>query len=198
MDGEWMAAEIRQQPDVYRRILETGRQEIERVGEAIRVRDPRFVLFAARGTSDHAALYAKYLVETLLGMPAGLISPSTMTVYDARPRLEGCLFIAVSQSGKSPDLIEPLRRARAGGALTLAVTNAPDSVLAREAELHLDVMAQQERAVAATKTYTAELLTLYLLLAGLDHGVDPAVDQLPEMARHVLSTEEDVGRVAAR
>ena len=104
----------------------------------------------------------------------------------------------MSQSGKSPDLIEPLRRARAGGALTLAITNAPDSVLAREAELHLDVMAEQERAVAATKTYTAELLTLYLLLAGLDHGVDPAVDQLPEMARHVLSTEEDVGRVAAR
>jgi glucosamine--fructose-6-phosphate aminotransferase (isomerizing) len=198
MSGELMAAEIHQQPEVFRRILSSGRPEIERVADSIRAREPRFVLFAARGTSDHAALYAKYLAETLLGMPAGLISPSTMTVYGARPRLQGGLFIAVSQSGKSPDLIEPLIRARESGAMTLAVTNAPDSPLAREAELSLDVMAESERAVAATKTYTAELLTLYLLLAGLDHGVDPAVEQLPDLAEHVLGDEDAVGRVAAR
>lgn len=193
-----MASEIRQQPEVFRRILGSGRQEFERVAASIRDRNPRFVLFAARGTSDHAALYAKYLVETLLGMPAGLISPSTMTVYGARPRLEGGLFIAVSQSGKSPDLIEPMVRAREGGALTLAVTNVPDSPLAREAELGLDVMAGSERAVAATKTYTAELLTLYLLLSSLDHGADPAVELLPEMAERVLGADVDVGRLAAR
>src|SRR5436309_8246356 len=122
MDGEWMAAEIRQQPDVYRRILESGQQEIERVAKAIRAWSPRFVLFAARGTSDHAALYAKYLVETWLGLPAGLVSPSTITVYGAEPHLQDVLFVAVSQSGGSPDLIEPVTRARAAGALTLAVT----------------------------------------------------------------------------
>lgn len=161
MPGELMAAEIAEQPQVLARILDEGRAEIARVGRAIRVYNPRFVLFVARGTSDHAALYAKYLVETRLGLGVGLISPSSMTVYDAHPQVQGALFVAVSQSGGSPDLREPLKRARAGGALTVVITNAPASPLARDAEFHLDVRAGPERAVAATKTFTAELLTLF-------------------------------------
>lgn len=193
-----MSSEIREQPDVFRRILESGREAIRSVVEVIRARQPRFVLFAARGTSDHAALYAKYLTETVLALPAGLVSPSSMTVYGARPRLEGCLFVAVSQSGASPDLVEPLALAREVGACTLAVTNAADSSLARAAELHLDVLAGAERAVAATKTYTAELLTLYLTFTELAGGADPAVERLPDLAREVLAAEEDVARLAVR
>lgn len=112
MHGELMAAEIAAQPAVLARIIAEGRPHIAAAGRAIRARAPRFVLFVARGTSDHAVLYAKYLVETRLGLPAGLVSPSTMTVYDARPALRDVLFIAVSQSGGSPDLLEPLTRAR--------------------------------------------------------------------------------------
>src|SRR5947209_11014527 len=151
MSGETMAAEIAEQPQVFRRILSEGRTRVNEVAEVIRARAPRFVSFVARGTSDHAALYAKYLVETRLGLPAGLASPSTITVYGAEPDMRDVLVIAVSQSGGSPDLLAPVERARQRGAITLAVTNAPESPLVGAAEFHLDVLAGPERAVAATK-----------------------------------------------
>ena len=205
-----MAAEIQEQPQVFERILREGRPWILEVAQAIRRRRPRFVLFVARGTSDHAALYAKYLVETRLGLPAGLASPSTVTIYDTHPDLRDVLFIGVSQSGGSPDLIEPMTRAHACGAITLAVTNAPESPLAQAAEFHVDVLAGPERAVAATKTYTAELLSLFLLVEGFgdgtpsyrgggpSYGGGEAVESLPQRAQAVLALDSEVGRLAVR
>jgi glucosamine--fructose-6-phosphate aminotransferase (isomerizing) len=198
MNGELMAAEIREQPAVWQRILDEGRSCIAEAARAIQRRRPRFVLFVARGTSDNAALYAKYLIEIRLGLPAGLVSPSTMTIYDAHPDLSDVLFVGVSQSGGSPDLVEPMTRARACGAITLAVTNAPHSPLAQAAELHLDVLAGPERAVAATKTYTAELLTLFLLIDALAEGKSGSADALPEQAHEVLELDGEVGRIAVR
>ena len=165
-----MAREIAEQPAMFDRILEHGRADIARVAADIAAAGVRFVVLAARGTSDHAALYAKYLVEIVLGLPAGLASPSTMTAYGARPDLRDVLFVAVSQSGGSPDLVESLTTAGQCGALTLAVTNAPTSALAAAAQLHIDVLAGPEEAVAATKSYTAELLSLYLLVDALRGG----------------------------
>lgn len=159
-----MAAEIAEQPVVFDRILAEGLGDVAAVATRIRDAQPRFVMVAARGTSDHAALYFKYLVEIVLGLPCGLASPSTTTAYGAEPDLRDVLWVAVSQSGGSPDLLESTRAAGRAGALTLAVTNNPGSVLAAAAELHLDVRAGLERAVAATKTYTATLLTLWLLV----------------------------------
>src|SRR3954452_8681490 len=121
--GQQMAAEIAEQPAVLARLAADAGPAI--VARAIAGRRPRFVLLAARGSSDHAALYAKYLVEVRLGLPAGLVSPSAMTVYGARPDLREVLFLAVSQSGGSPDLVESLAAARDCGALTVAVTNNP-------------------------------------------------------------------------
>jgi glutamine---fructose-6-phosphate transaminase (isomerizing) len=164
--GELMAAEIAEQPTALQRLLDDGAAEIADVCAQIRRRAPRFVLLAARGTSDHAALYAKYLAEIHLKLPTGLASPSTLTVYETRPDLSDVLFIAVSQSGGSPDLVGSTQAARACGAMTIAVTNSASSALADAAELHIDVRAGAERAVAATKSYTAELLALYLLLGG--------------------------------
>jgi glucosamine--fructose-6-phosphate aminotransferase (isomerizing) len=198
MRGTFMAAEIREQPAVFRRILTEGRESIRQVAAVVRERSPRFVLFAARGTSDHAALYAKYLVETQLQLPAGLVSPSTMTVYEAQPRMGDVLFIAVSQSGSSPDLIEPTTRARRGGALTLAVTNSAASPLAGAAEFHLDILAGPELAVAATKSYTAQLLTLFLLISEIAGREEPALDTLERHAEAVLRREEDVAALAIR
>ena len=171
--GELMAAEIAEQPAALARLLADGATATKDVRAAIERHDTRFVLFAARGTSDHAALYAKYLVEIELGLPAGLASASTMTVYGARPQMRGVLWIAVSQSGGSPDLVRSTEIARAGGALTVAVTNDPSSELARVAEYSVDVHAGPERAVAATKTYTAELLALHQLLLGTDAAAVP-------------------------
>jgi glutamine---fructose-6-phosphate transaminase (isomerizing) len=171
--GALMAAEVAEQPEVLARLLADGAAEIAKVRSAIDAYRPRFVLIAARGTSDHAALYGKYLAEIRLQLPAGLASPSTLTVYGARPDLSGVLFIGVSQSGGSPDLLGSLEAARTCGAMTVAVTNNASSPLAEAAEHHVDIRAGVERAVAATKTYTTELLALYLLLTGGDAAAVP-------------------------
>ncbi|MGI8696303.1 MAG: SIS domain-containing protein, partial [Mycobacteriales bacterium] len=188
--GRLMGQDIDDQPGVLAALLGTV-GEIERVAAAVASRGPRFVLLAARGTSDHAALYGKYLVEIELRRPAGLASPSTLTVYAARPDLTGVLMIAVSQSGASPDLVESVQAARECGAVTVAVTNNAGSALAAAAELHVDIGAGSERAVAATKTYTAELLALHLLLLGIRDGSCSAAREraapLPDLAAQVLA-----------
>ncbi|MFU8852410.1 SIS domain-containing protein [Micromonospora sp. SL1-18] len=190
-----MAADIAEQPAGYDRLLSAEHAgAIARVAAVIAERRPRHVVFTARGTSDHAALYAAYLTEIRLGLPAGLASPSTITVFGARPDLSDALVVGVSQSGGSPDLTEVLRVARASGALTLAVTNNPDSPLVRTAELSVDIAAGHERAVAATKTYTAELLALLMLVEGVRAGDGElpaeersALAHLPELAERTLS-----------
>jgi glucosamine--fructose-6-phosphate aminotransferase (isomerizing) len=186
-----MAADIAEQPDVYADLLEPASvQAISQVAAAIAERKPQHVVFTARGTSDHAALYGSYLTEIRLNLAAGLASPSAITVFGARPDLSHALVVGVSQSGGSPDLTEVLKVARKSGALTLAVTNNPGSTLAQTAELSLDVAAGHERAVAATKTYTAELLTLLLLVEGIRAGGKvPAtkLKSLPALASEALS-----------
>ena len=188
-----MAAEVAEQPAVLAQIL-TARDEFGAAAQRIAAARPRFVLIAARGTSDHAGLYAKYLAEVLLQLPAGLVSPSSLTVYGARPDMHDVLFVAVSQSGRSPDLVDSLSAARSRGALTVAVTNAIDSPLADAAEIAVDVRAGAERAVAATKSYTAELLSLYLLIAGVRAA--EAAARLPEAAARTLELTPD-DRLAA-
>jgi glucosamine--fructose-6-phosphate aminotransferase (isomerizing) len=178
-----MSAEIAEQPAALARLLADGVAPIARAREQIARRAPRFALFAARGTSDHAALYAKYLAEIQLGRPAGLASPSTMTVYGARPDLTDVLFVAVSQSGGSPDLVDSVARARDCGAFTVAITNDASSALAAAAEIGLDLHAGPELAVAATKSYTNELLALRLLLAG-----DRGAAAIPEAAARTLDS----------
>src|SRR5436190_6663371 len=148
--GAGMAADIAEQPEVFARLLTEQVGPIAAVAAEVARRRPRNVIFTARGTSDHAALYAAYLTEIRLNLPAGLASPSAITVYGARPDLRDCLVVGVSQSGGSPDLGEVIRVAREQGALTLAVTNAPDSPLAAAAELSVDGCPGRERAVAAT------------------------------------------------
>ncbi len=194
--GALMAAEIAEQPQVLQRLLTEGRPDAVAVGEVLRARAPRFVLLAARGTSDHAALYAKYLLEVRLGLPCGLASPSTMTAYGARPQLADCLVIAVSQSGGSPDLVQTLAVARECGALTLAVTNSPESSLAGAAELHLDIRAGAEHAVAATKSYSAELLALFLIVDAWAGGNAAGTAMLPDIASELIDRRDEVADLA--
>ncbi len=196
LPGELMAAEVAEQPAVLAQIL-AARAELSAASERIAAANPRFVLIAARGTSDHAGLYAKYLAEVQMQLPAGLVSPSALTIYGARPDMHDVLFVAVSQSGRSPDLVDSLSAARERGALTVAVTNAIDSPLAEAAELAVDVRAGTERAVAATKSYTAELLSLYLLFAE-DRAAEAAA-RLPEAAARTLAltSDEQLAAIAA-
>ena len=199
-----MAAEIAEQPDRLQELADQGFSEIRAVGRQLEKISPRFVLLVARGTSDHAALYAKYLLEIRRGMPCGLASPSSFTAYGARPDLRDVLVIAVSQSGGSPDLVRSLEVARACGAVTLAVTNTPESAVAAGADLHIDVRAGAERAVAATKTYSAELMALYLLIeawsrpAARDSEVLGPVDGLVAAAADLVGRRAEITSIAPR
>lgn len=196
--GRIMAGEMAEQPAVLRRILEEGAPRIRQAASAIAARSPRFVLLTARGTSDNAALYAKYLLEIQLGLPCGLTSMSTTTAYGARPDLTDVLVITVSQSGGSPDLVASTKAAREAGAITLAVTNNPDSPLAAVSEFHIEILAGPEKALPATKTYTASLLALYLFVEGLRGGDGAAAKVLPDLAAQVLSRQDEVRQLASR
>ncbi|MDI2030692.1 SIS domain-containing protein [Saccharopolyspora sp. TS4A08] len=188
--GTHMKDEIDQQPAVFADLL-AAREQIAEVAAAVAERRPRFALLAARGSSDHAALYAKYLIEVLLQLPVGLTSPSTTTLYGARPDLTDVLLVTVSQSGGSPDLVAVTESGRARGALTVAVTNTADSPLASAAELSLDICAGPERAVAATKTYSATLLALYLLIDAIRGGDGAHARALPDLAATALDESRD-------
>lgn len=196
--GWIMAGEMAEQPQVLRRVLTEGAPAIRRTARTVAGLRPRFVLLSARGSSDHAALYAKYLIEVELGLPCGLTSMSTTTAYRATPRLADVLLVTVSQSGGSPELAASAQAAREAGAITLAVTNNPDSPLAEVSRFHVDLLAGPEKALPATKTYTAELLALYLLVKGMrdEDGTDAA--PVPDLAEEVLARGEEVRHLAGR
>ena len=120
-----MRREIEAIPAVVARFLDEGRPEVAAAADAIRAAEPPFVAIVARGTSDHAAIHLRYLIETELGIPTGLAAPSVTTLYGAEVRWRGGLVIAVSQSGRSPDLVAVVEAARAGGATTIAIANDP-------------------------------------------------------------------------
>ncbi|MBI5208949.1 MAG: SIS domain-containing protein [Elusimicrobia bacterium] len=177
-----MRREIHDQPEAVARVLESERAAAWDIGRRLRRADVRFVLLAARGTSDHAAILGKYVLGCKLGVPAGLAAPSITTLYRSRLRLAGAAAIGVSQSGRSPDIVEFMRHAARAGALTVAITNDPASPLARAAAFGLFLRAGPERSVAATKTFTTQLACLYLLAAGWAGG-RRAEEMLRELAR---------------
>ena len=162
-----MRAEIAETPAVVARLLDEGAAEIARAASAIRAADPAWVSLVARGTSDHAALYLRYLIETELGIPAGLAAPSAVTIYGAELRWRGGLVVAVSQSGRSPDLVAVVEAARAGGARTVAIVNDAASPLAAASDHVIDCRAGEERSVAATKSYVAQLAAGAALVAAI-------------------------------
>ncbi len=162
-----LADEIREQPAVVARLLDRGRDAIDRVAELLRARAVDGLHIAARGTSDHAAIYAQYVLGARHGLPVALAAPSLVTLYGAAPHFGRAAVVGISQSGASPDVVGVVRAARDQGAPTIAITNDPTSPLAEAAELVVDLGAGPERAVAATKTYTAELTAIAMLSAAL-------------------------------
>jgi len=177
-----MFREAQQASGVVERALRENKSEMELLGTFLRRHTPPFVLTVARGSSDHAALYGKYLIESLLGVVCSSAIPSVHTVYGQRLALGRALLIAISQSGQSPDLIEVTRQARRDGALTLALVNQENSPLAQVAEVVLPLWAGPEEAVAATKSYLATLASLAQLVAAWaeDKPLKEALAMLPE------------------
>ena len=160
-------SEILEQPDCLDRLLSLQRKHVEQVAAAIQSSDIRFVFLAARGTSDNAGRYANYLWGAMNGLPLALATPSLFTYYQQPPKLQNALVVGISQSGMSPDIVSVLEDGKRQGNLTLAITNAPDSPLAQVSDFVLNVEAGPELAVAATKTYTSELMAIAMLSAAL-------------------------------
>ncbi len=159
----FLESEIQSQPETVARLIE---REIEHITALVAQLPPfEYVLIAARGTSDHAALYAKYAWATLCRFPVALAAPSLYTLYDSPPRIAGALVVGISQSGQSPDIVAVLQEARSQGRPTIAITNDAASPLAHTADHVIELHAGPERSVAATKTYTAELTAIAALAA---------------------------------
>ncbi|MFQ3548991.1 MAG: SIS domain-containing protein, partial [Armatimonadota bacterium] len=150
----------------------------------IRKRDIRFAVIAARGTSDHAGIYGKYLLEIKNGMPTALANCSAFTLYNADIHLENTLVIGVSQSGQALDVIEYLLQAKKRNALTVAITNEPDSNITEIADYVIFCNAKKEEAIAATKTYTSSLGVFYLISAILADN-DKSIDMLVNCANEI-------------
>ncbi len=163
----YMLDEIHQQPEVIRKLVAAEHAGVCALAEEIKKREICLVIMAARGTSDHAAVYGKYLLEINNGYPVGLADPSIFTLYGAELRLDRALVIGISQSGQAADVAEYLDQSKKSGALTAAITNEPGSILTQVAHHTILCHAHKELGVAATKTYTSTLAALYLLSACL-------------------------------
>jgi glutamine---fructose-6-phosphate transaminase (isomerizing) len=192
--------EILEQPSVLEGLLRDGREAAEAAALAIQRFSPEWVLIAGRGSSDNAARYAQYLLGAHNGLGVALAVPSLFTLYDAPPRLGRALTIGISQSGESPDIVSVVREARAQGGATLALSNEPDSPLSRAAEHTLPLLAGRELAVAATKTYTAQLLALAMLSAALEGDADrwAALARVPGWIDDVISRSTDLSEQVRR
>lgn len=193
-------SEIYQQPHVLQTLLDRQSDSIHNIAQQILAYDPRYVFLAARGTSDNAGRYANYLWGAHNQYPLALATPSLFTFYDQPPRLHGSLVVGISQSGMSPDILAVLQEGKRQGSLTLAITNAPSSPLAQVADLHIDICAGEERAVAATKSYTAQLMAVAMLSAALrgDPQEHAALASIPQWAQAVLDDPQDIAGQAQR
>ncbi len=197
--GALFRAEVREQPDAVARLLGREAKRTKAFARSLLRHDLRFVLVAARGSSDNAARYAQYAFGIAASLPVALAAPSLSTLYGRPPRLRNALVVGISQSGRSPDVVEVLAAARRAGAPTLAIVNDPDSPLARAASEVLPLHAGLEQSVAATKTYTAELAAVALLALSIGRRREELrqLAAVPERMARALSLEEAAERASS-
>lgn len=194
-----LRSEIFEQPAVLTRLLR-AQDSVQQIASAIRARGIDSVFLAARGTSDNAGLYAKYLWGSFNGLPVALAAPSLFSIYRRPPRMDRALVVGISQSGQSPDILSVLVEARQQKALTMAITNAPASPLAETAEFVLDIGAGEEKAVAASKTYTGQLMAIAILSAALSEDLEQmeVLRRTPDLVREALALDKTIQRSAER
>jgi glucosamine--fructose-6-phosphate aminotransferase (isomerizing) len=191
-----MAAEMAEQPDVLARLVGRGDEIVASV-QSVTPTVPAGIILVARGSSDYAAIYGRYAIEIASRRPVAMAAPSIQTLYQSPTDLTDWLAIAVSQSGKTPEIVTMTEKVRAAGARTVAVTNTPDSPLAEVAEVMVDLAAGEERAVPATKTFSASLLAFALIAQALSAGEpSDSVAGAGEWARWVLDDPDPPERVA--
>lgn len=182
--------EIREQPQVLAGIKENNMAAIKKIVADIKAGQITNVYFAARGTSDHASIYAQYLIHRFLGIPCALATPSTITLYQSPMHLEHSLVIGVSQSGKAEDGLAVLKSGNQAKTITVAVTNDPASPMAKEAKYHLFCGAGPEVSIAATKTFTSQMYLLALLCAewAQNEKLAALLDKIPSLVSELLDS----------
>ncbi len=192
--------EIHDQPAVLSRVLQSQADPIRRIAAELEKQEVHSVLLAARGTSDNAGVYAKYLWGAFNRLPVAMAAPSLFSCYKKLPAFKDTLVVAISQSGESPDIVGVVEEGYRQGAPTLAITNKIDSPLARAAHAAIDVCAGEEAAVAATKTYTAQLMAIAMLSTAMD-GDDErwrALEKVPGIVSQTLALDEAIRQKAER
>lgn len=185
-----MLNEILEQPIALKKCRDYNKDNIKYIVESLEQQNISFVVIAARGTSDHAGVYGKYIIEYALGIPVALSAPSIFTTYNKNLKQKNTLVIGISQSGEAADVLEVIKSANNNGAVTIGITNNADSPLANEAGFHLFCNAGTEKSVAATKTFTAEMYLIANLVAEWSNSEDIKKDLavIPENISLMLET----------
>src|SRR5687768_9178278 len=192
-----MLDEITDQPAVLERTMLAERATYSTLGKFLRQKDIGLIVIVARGSSDNASLFGRYLIEVTTGIPVSLSAPSVFTLYNAKLKLDRALVIGVSQSGEGDDINLVLESAKAAGAFTLAITNEAASTMAGIADETLLIHAGRERSVAATKTYTGQMIHFYLLANELStERLD--LEKIPEFTAHALLLKPQIERLVQR
>ncbi len=194
-----MMAEIQEQPEALRRTFERERAHAADFKKFAAARDFRLIVLVARGTSDNAALFGRYLLEIATGIPVSLCAPSVHTLYHARLDLRRALVIGISQSGAGTDINLVLKNARRQGAFTVAITNEAKSQMTRVADETFLVRAGRQRSVAATKTFTGQLMILYLMAFALGREIElKSVSEIPARVRETLKLAAEIRGMVQR
>ncbi|MDR3563150.1 MAG: SIS domain-containing protein [Negativicutes bacterium] len=195
-----LESDIFDQPGVLSNLLVRQAGAANQVARAIRDNDVQYIFLAARGTSDNAGRFAQYLWGARNGLPVALAAPSLFTYYHQPPQLKGALVMGISQSGMSPDIVSVLQEARRQGRPTVTITNTPSSPLSEAAGIIIDTQAGVEKAVAATKTYTSELMSIAMISAALrgELETDPILPAVPGWVAQMLALKDEIARLAER
>ena len=192
-----MLQEIAEQPQVLERTIAAEREKLTKLGDFLRQKDIDLIILVARGSSDNAALFGRYLLEVTTGIPVSLSAPSVFTLYNAKLRLKRAVVIGVSQSGEGVDINHVLEQSKSFGAFTIAITNEGGSTMAKIADETLLIHAGREKSVAATKTYTGQMLHFYMLASAVgDKRID--FHKIPEFTQKALDLETTVKEIVQR
>ena len=194
-----MLKEIEEQPEALARTLKLETRKVLKFGKFLSSRDIRLIVLVARGSSDNAALFGRYLLEITSKIPVSLAAPSVHTLYGSKLRMKNALVVGISQSGEGTDINYVLENARNAGAFTLGITNEPDSPMCKIVHESFLIRAGKELSVAATKTYTAQLLMFYLLASALKNGRGlDRLKRIPEITSNVLRLSPQIESIVER
>src|ERR1044072_3862680 len=194
-----MLAEIAEQPAALERTIAEERAKIAKLGNTLKSRDIHLIVLVARGSSDNAALFGRYLLGITTGIPVSLSAPSVHTIYNAELRLDHALVVGVSQSGEGEDINHVLESARRSGAYTIGITNEPNSSMTQLVDETLLTHGGRERSVAATKTFTGQMLLFYMLAAELARNAAPfSYESIPEFVARALEQKPAISELVER